>query len=124
MKKLNWKLYTTDNFEEALAKNNCLYVIYNTEDNDRPYYIGKAKYFGAKQAEGYRRSARYNSGYTHLLTALLRANYKLYIASLGKGYYEKAESYEQELIHEWNPIREQRRKPNIRKRVQLVKPWV
>ena len=123
MKKLKWKAYGIDKLDEALAENYCLYVLHNPQDGERPHYIGKAKFFGTKQKEGYKASARYNSGYTHLLAGMLRAGYTLYIASIGEKFYKNAECYEQELIHQWNPIREQRRNQNVRKKVQLGKPW-
>ena len=123
MKTLVWKSYSADNMDEALSCNYCVYVLHNPLDNDRPHYIGKAKYFGTKQSDGYKGSARYNSGYTHLLAGMLRAGYTLYIAEIGETDYTNAEAYEQELIHIWNPIRDQKRKPKIRMKVQQEKPW-
>ena len=123
MKKIYWTAYTLETLEDALSANHCLYVLHSPDDGDRPHYIGKAKFFGTKQADGYKASARYNSGYVHLLAGMLRGGYTLYIAQLGTKYYEKAEGYEQELIHKWNPIRTQMLKPRIRRRVTLTKPW-
>lgn len=121
--KLEWKSFTKDNADEASSQSFCLYVFHHPADGDRPFYIGKAKYFGPQQEDGYKRSARYNAGYQHLLTGLLRAGFTVYIAHIGEEAFAHAEKYEQELIALWNPVREQRIKVE-RWAVETVKPWV
>lgn len=120
--KLSWKKYTYETLDFALKQNYCLYAFHNPQDGDRPFYIGKAKFFGSKQADGYKSSARYNSGYTHLISGMLRSGFDLYIARVGEEKFSEIECYEQELIAQWNPIRQQRIKP-IRKPVVTEKPW-
>ena len=46
---LEWNKFTFENLENALSKRYCLYVFPHPDDNDRPFYIGKAKYFGQKK---------------------------------------------------------------------------
>ncbi|WP_449122957.1 hypothetical protein [Pseudomonas sp. MPG01] len=120
---LNWLHFTKENACEALPCSYCLYVFHHPDDGERPYYIGKAKYFGPNQAGGYKGSARYNAGYQHLLMGLLRAGFSLYIAEIGEDLFTNAEGYEQSLIHHWNPIRIQRIKAS-RIPVQGAKPWL
>jgi len=120
--KLYWERFDINKIDEALSKSFCLYVFHHPDDSDRPFYIGKAKYFGTKQPSGYKGSARYNSGYMHLLSGMLRSGFVLYIATIGEQEYLEAEAYEQELIALWNPVRLQKTKP-IRKAVITEKPW-
>lgn len=119
---LSWKRFTSENLNEALSESFCLYVYHHPSDGDRPFYIGKAKYFGTKQPDGYKASARYNSGYVYMIEGLLRSGYTLYIARLGRAAFEKAAHYEQELIARWNPIRQQRLSRQ-RLAIETVKPW-
>jgi len=120
---LNWRHFTIENALEAQACSYCLYVFHHPDDGDRPFYIGKAKYFGPKQVGGYKRAARYNAGYQHLLMGLLRSGFSLYIAEIGESLFTNAEDYEQSLIHQWNPVRIQRSKAS-RFPVHGAKPWV
>jgi len=99
MLELSWHCYLEADLDAALSQCFCLYVLYHPRDGERPYYIGMAKYFGTKQPDGYKASARYNSGYIHLLSGLLREGYRLYIAPIGEQEYGRGEPYEQELIH-------------------------
>lgn len=108
--------------DNALRHSHCLYVFHHPEDGDRPFYIGKAKIFGTKQSSGYNGSARYNSGYVHLLAGMLRSGFSLYIAQIGEAAFADIEGYEQELIAQWNPIRKQKIK-QFRKVVVTTKPW-
>jgi hypothetical protein len=108
--------------DDALRHSHCLYVFHHPDDGDRPFYIGKARAFGTKQASGYAGSARYNSGYMHLLAGMLRSGFSLYVAPIGQADFPDAEAYEQELIALWNPIRKQKIKP-LRKAVVTTKPW-
>lgn len=119
---LSWKKFDLSSLNTAASQSFCLYVFHHPQDGDRPFYIGKAKYFGTKQASGYKGSARYNSGYMHLVAGMLRSGFSLYIAQIGEKAFEQAESYEQELIAIWNPIRKQRVK-DMRKPVKTTKPW-
>ena len=119
----NWKKYTEDNWISSLSESYCLYVFYHKKDSGRPWYIGKAKYFGTKQDCGYKANARYNSGYRHLVAGMLHAGFELYIANIGKEDYRNLEGYEQELIHEWNPISHQKRVGAVRKAINHKKPW-
>lgn len=119
---LTWKCYDFSTLDKAISQSYCLYVFYHPDDGDRPFYIGKAKFFGTKQQFGYIASARYNSGYMHLLAGMLRSGFLLYIASIGESAYPEAEAYEQELIALWKPIRKQKTK-SLRKHVNTVKPW-
>lgn len=121
--KLSWQKYTYESLDDALSQNYCLYMFHHPHDGDRPFYIGKAKYFGTKQDKGYTGAARYNSGYLHLVVGMLRSGFVLYVANIGESNFEDAECYEQELIHLWNPVMLQKRKPNIRKAVKTLKPW-
>jgi hypothetical protein len=121
---LNWQKYDYSLLDEALKNSFCLYVFHHTQDGDRPFYIGKAKYFGTKQSNGYKGSARYNSGYVHLVAGMLRNGFSLYIASLGEINFANAENYEQELIHLWAPVRPQKKKKYIKQLVMPEKPWV
>jgi hypothetical protein len=121
--KLNWQPFAAQNATDALSKSYCLYVFHHPDDGDRPFYIGKAKYFGPKQMDGYKGSARYNAGYQHLLMGLLRSGFALYIAEIGQDAFTHAEEYEQELIALWNPVRDQRVKAG-RRRVETTKPWI
>ena len=120
---LIWQRYDHDSIKEALTRSFCLYVFHHPDDGDRPYYIGKAKYFGTKQLSGYTPQARYNSGYVHLLFGMLRSGFSLYIADLGESKFNLAENYEQELIHLWDPIRPQKRKSHLRQPVITEMPW-
>jgi hypothetical protein len=120
--KLIWQTFTVDNVDEALSKSHCLYVFYHPDDGDRPFYIGKAKYFGPNQTDEYRGSARYNAGYQHLLAGLLRGGFSVYIAEIGEQAFAQAEEYEQELIALWQPVRAQRVK-TARREVETIKPW-
>lgn len=119
---ISWKKFTYETIEDAQRQCFCLYVFHHPQDGDRPYYIGKAKYFGTKQAAGYTDSARYNSGYIHLIAGMLRSGFSLYIANIGQAYFQEAESFEQYLIEKWNPVRKQRIK-SMRKSVVTTKPW-
>lgn len=120
--KLHWQSFSAENATHALAMSYCLYVFHHPDDGDRPFYIGKAKYFGTKQADGYKGSARYNSGYQHLLMGMLRSGFALYIAELGREEFAYAEEYEQELIALWRPVRKQRIKAG-RRSLETAKPW-
>lgn len=120
---ISWEKFTFETMDSAQKKCFCLYVFHHPQDGDRPFYIGKAKYFGTKQKEGYMRSARYNAGYAHLIAGMLRSGFSLYIASIGEVAFLEAESYEQELISQWNPVRKQRRKQS-RKALVTEKPWL
>lgn len=120
---LTWTRYDHDSLSEALSRSFCLYVFHHPDDGDRPYYIGKAKYFGTTQAKGYTGEARYNGGYVHLVAGMLRSGFSLYVASLGEQNFASAESYEQELIARWNPVRPQKRKEALRQAVTTKKPW-
>lgn len=59
---LTWERYDHNSLDNALSKSFCLYVFHHPIDGDRPYYIGKAKYFGTNQSKGYEPAARYNEG--------------------------------------------------------------
>lgn len=122
--RLTWEHYDQNSLNEALSRSFCLYVFHNPVDGDRPYYIGKAKYLGTNQSKGYQTAARYNGGYVHLVAGMLRSGFSLYVASLGEENFKLAESYEQELIAQWNPIRPQKRKDHLRKPVISEKPWI
>ena len=119
---LAWEKFTYNSIDDAIRHSHCLYVFHHPQDGDRPFYIGKARAFGTKQASGYTGSARYNSGYMHLLAGMLRSGFSLYIAPIGQADFVDAESFEQELIALWNPIRKQKIK-RIRKAVVTAKPW-
>jgi hypothetical protein len=119
---LNWTRFNLETLPAALSQSHCLYAFHHPDDGDRPFYIGKAKHFGTKQAEGYKASARYNSGYLHLVVGMLRSGFSLYIAPIGEAAFPEAEAYEQELIALWNPVRVQKIKPK-RAAVETVKPW-
>jgi hypothetical protein len=118
--KLNWQRFDAQNVAEALLKRHCLYAFHHPDDGDRPFYIGKAKYFGP--TKGRTSSARYNAGYQHLIVGLLRAGFSLYIAEVGEAAFEHAEEYEQWLIERWRPVRKQRIKAS-RRSLQTTKPW-
>jgi hypothetical protein len=90
--------FTYETLEDASSQCFCLYVFHHPNDGDRPYYISKAKCFGAKQACRYTGSARYNSGYMHLVTGMLRSGFYLYIAHIGEIASTHVEAYEQELV--------------------------
>lgn len=120
--KLNWQAFTYQNATEALSRSYCLYVFHHPDDGDRPFYIGKAKYFGPNQADGYKSSARYNAGYQHILMGLLRSGFTVYIAEIGQDAFVQVEEYEQELIAQWNPVRKQKIKAG-RSAVDTSKPW-
>ena len=120
--RLTWTRFTLETVDAALSQSYCLYAFHHPDDGDRPFYIGKAKHFGTKQADGYKASARYNSGYLHLVVGMLRSGFSLYIAPIGETAFGDAESYEKELIALWNPVRTQRTKP-IRLAVQTTRPW-
>lgn len=121
--KICWKAYTSNDLDRALSECFCLYAYHHPSDGDRPFYIGKAKYFGTKQSDGYKASARYNSGYSYLIEGMLRAGYTLYIAPIGQDAFANVEAYEQDLIAQWQPIRKQRIKP-YRLPVSTQKPWM
>lgn len=120
--RLTWRKYEYQTLDSCLSESFCLYVFHHPNDGDRPFYIGKARHFGTKQASGYKGTARYNSGYLHLVAGMLRSGFSLYVASIGKRAFANVEKYEQELIARWNPIRPQRVKP-ARLSVQTAKPW-
>lgn len=120
---LAWKKYTAEQLNAALSECFCLYVFHHPADGDRPYYIGKAKYFGTHQSTGYKASARYNGGYTYLIEGMLRSGFSLYVATIGEKAFDKSEAFEQELIALWKPIRQKRIKKN-RSPVETVKPWL
>ncbi len=120
--KLCWKAYKINDLDQALGECFCLYAYHHPTDGDHPFYIGKAKYFGAKQSSGYKASARYNSGYSYLVEGMLRAGYTLYIAAIGEEAFANVEAYEQDLIAQWQPIRKQCIKPH-RLPVSTRKPW-
>ena len=82
--KLEWQKFTYTNLDDALSKKYCLYVFHHPDDGDQPFYIGKAKFFGPKQEDGYKGSARYNAGYHHLLYGLIRSGFTLYISEIGE----------------------------------------
>jgi hypothetical protein len=88
-----WQKFTHDNWLESQKKNHCLYVFHHEDDGDKPFYIGKAKHFGAKQDDGYKGSARYNAGYTHLIEGLLRSGFTLYCSGQVKLYTRKRTFY-------------------------------
>ncbi|MGF6397257.1 hypothetical protein ABH905_000923 [Pseudomonas frederiksbergensis] len=119
---LVWEKFTYDTLEDAKRQCFCLYVFHHPQDGDRPFYIGKAKSFGTSQSSGYTASARYNSGYMHLIAGMLRSDFSLYIAHIGEAAFKDVEAYEQELIYQWGSVRKQKIKPN-RKSVTTVKPW-
>ena len=119
---LTWEKFTHESLDAALGHSHCLYAFHHPNDRGRPFYIGKAKIFGTKQAAGYARSARYNSGYVHLIAGMLRSGYSLYLAPIGESAFADVEAYEQELIALWNPIRKQKIKP-LRKAVVTTAPW-
>jgi len=121
--KLKWKKYDHGTIDDALSESFCLYVFHHPKDDDLPYYIGKARFFGTNQPSGYKGSARYNGGYVHLLAGILRSGFNLYIAKIGEKDFVNVEGYEQGLISLWNPIRPQRRKAKIRLPVETIKPW-
>ena len=120
--RLTWTQFNLETVDAALSQSHCLYVFHHPDDGDRPFYIGKAKHFGTKQADGYKASARYNSGYLHLVVGMLRSGFSLYIAPIGEKAFGDAEAYEQELISLWNPVRTQRTKPK-RLAVEATRPW-
>lgn len=119
---LHWESFTDRTLSEALAKRYCLYVLHHRRDGNRPYYIGKAKFFGPSQPDGYRSAARYNGGYQHLLSGLLRSGFTLYIAEIGNAAYARAGQYEQCLIDQWNPV-QNRRRHSHRLAVNGERPW-
>lgn len=119
---LHWQRFDVNTLKEAMGQCYCLYAFHHPADGDRPFYIGKAKYFGTKQAEGYKASARYNGGYVHLIEGMLRQGFSLYVACIGERAFAHAEAYEQELIARWQPVRVQRKK-KVRKRLFTVVPW-
>lgn len=120
--RLSWNRFDLSSLDLALARSFCLYVFHHPQDGDRPFYIGKARFFGTQQPDGYEAAARYNSGYVHLLAGLLRSGFSLYIAEIGEAAFADVEAFEQELIETWNPIRPQKR-TSIRKTVDTRKPW-
>lgn len=121
--RLTWRRYDYENLNLSLSESFCLYAFHHPDDRDRPFYIGKARHFGTQQALGYEPSARYNSGYVHLIAGMLRSGFRLYIAHIGEAAFADAEKYEQELIALWNPVRHQRTKGS-RLPVQTTKPWL
>jgi len=120
--RLAWKRYEYQTLDSCLAESFCLYVFHHPDDGDRPFYVGKARHFGTKQPSGYKATARYNSGYLHLIAGMLRAGFSLYVARIGEKAFADVEKYEQELIALWNPIRKQRIKAS-RLPVETKKPW-
>ena len=120
--RLVWKKYDFRTLEASLSVSFCLYVFHHPDDGDQPFYIGKARHFGTRQSAGYRASARYNSGYVHLIAGMLRSGFQLYVARIGERYFADVEKYEQELIALWNPIRQQRIEA-ARLPVRTSKPW-
>ena len=54
--RLSWNKYDLASIDGALSQSFCLYVFHHPDDGDRPFYIGKAKYFGTKQPTGYQAS--------------------------------------------------------------------
>jgi hypothetical protein len=120
---LDWVRYRLADLQSALSASNCLYVWHHPDDDDRPQYIGKAKFFGTRQSTGYRSSARYNSGYEYLLELALRGGTNLYIAKLSPENFTNAESFEQALIEKWQPLRKQKRKATPEVQFSTVKPW-
>jgi hypothetical protein len=120
--RLTWICYKT--VEKAITQSFCLYVFYHPQDKDRPFYIGKAKYFGTKQKEGYKQSARYNGGYLHLIAGMLCSGFKLYIAEIGEDLFAHAEDYEQFLIEQWNPVQNKLRKKRNFVKFTTEKPWM
>ena len=119
---LSWNRFDLDSLDQALSRSFCLYVFHHPQDGDRPFYIGKAKYFGTQQAAGYEAAARYNSGYIHLVAGLLRSGFFLYIAEIGEAAFADVEAFEQTLIEAWNPIRPQKM-TSMKKPVDSRKPW-
>lgn len=67
---LSWNQFDLESLDQALRSSCCLYVFYHAQDGDRPFYIGKARFFGAQQRDGYTAAARYNGGYVHLVAGL------------------------------------------------------
>jgi hypothetical protein len=118
----NWEKFDADTFERAASKSFCLYVFHHPDDGGRPFYIGKAKYFGPRQESGYERGARYNAGYQHLLEGMLRSGFGLYIAEIGEAQFKNAEAYEQYLISAWNPVRKQRTS-QLQMPISTTIPW-
>ena len=53
---------------------------------------------------------------------MLRSGFVLYIAPIGEEAFRDAESYEQELIAQWDPVRAQKTKA-CKKEVETIKPW-
>jgi hypothetical protein len=119
---LSWQEFDLDSLDLALSRSFCLYAFHHMQDGDRPFYIGKAKYFGTQQADRYEAAARYNSGYIHLVAGLLRSGFSLYIAEIGEAAFADVEAFEQTLIEVWNPIRPQKR-TSVKKPVDTRKPW-
>jgi hypothetical protein len=122
LRKLNWQAFSLSTINEALAKRCCLYALHHRRDRNRPYYIGKAKHLGPRNGGEYIASARYNGGYKHLLTGLLRSGFVLYVAELGAQAFRHAVKYEQALIEGWDPICGQRRTKGHLP-VDLSRPW-
>ena len=120
--RLTWKRYDYKTLDSCLSESFCLYVFYHPNDRRRPFYVGKARHFGTRQPSGYKASARYNSGYLHLLAGMLRAGFRLYVARIGQKAFANVEKYEQELIARWDPIRKQRIR-GARLAVETRKPW-
>jgi hypothetical protein len=125
-KKLKWEVIAKDDeksLKKAASHSFCLYVFRHPKDLGRPFYIGKAKYFGPNQTRKKNNaSARYNGGYQYLIHGMLRGGYRLYIARLGEKFFAKATRYEQRLIDAWDPIRAQKRTRDTLP-VDTTKPW-
>jgi hypothetical protein len=118
----SWEKFDAESADRAASKSFCLYVFHHPDDRGRPFYIGKAKYFGPNQESGYTGAARYNAGYRHLLEGMLRSGFNLYIAEIGEAEFANAEAYEQSLIAAWNPVRKQRTNSRTLA-VNTQKPW-
>lgn len=121
--RLDWEKFDYKTANDALSRSFCLYVFHHPDD-ERPYYIGKAKYFGKNQPDGRRDNARYSGGYEHLVVGMLRGGFNLYVASIGKKAFKFATDYEQALIEQWNPIRDQDRRKYTIRSVETTMPWI
>lgn len=109
---LVWQRYDWFLLQEALKNYYCLYVLHHQKDGDRPFYIGKAKHLGR----------RYKNN-RHMLEAMSRSGYSLYVASIGEASFIWAEHWEQELIALWKPISKQKKIGHMRLPVITEKPW-
>jgi hypothetical protein len=91
--RLKWTLI--DSYETAKGIHLCLYAF---RVGDDILYVGKAKTFGT----------RYSPGYRYLVTALLSAGHKLYVAQLSDEQWIDVIRIEQTLIQKWDPLTDQR----------------